>query len=103
MQNEELQGRIAQLRVDNEELRTMVSDRESNILELQLNNDMLTARLADSTSQVGQDPSEQVRAACSSVLYTIVCYCKHHQPGMLIAVTLNSAQWMKSKWQVSTA
>ena len=70
----------------------MVSDRESNILELQLNNDMLTARLADSASQVGQDPSEQVRATYSSFLYTIVCYCKHHKPGMLIAFILNPAQ-----------
>jgi hypothetical protein len=46
VQNEELQGRVAQLRVDNEELRSMISDRETSILELQLNNDMLTARLA---------------------------------------------------------
>lgn len=60
MQNEELQGRVAQLRVDNEELRSMVSDRESSILELQLNNDMLTARMADSATDLGRDRSQQV-------------------------------------------
>ena len=93
LQNEELQGRIAQLRVENEELRTMVSDRESSILELQLNNDMLTARLADSGSQVGQDPSEQVNR-CMAFLCTFVRTDnpKSHgvrYPGMLIAIILS--------------
>jgi hypothetical protein len=60
VQNEELQGRVAQLRVDNEELRSMVSDRESSILELQLSNDMLTARLADSAAELHEHPSQQV-------------------------------------------
>lgn len=67
LQNEELQGRVAQLRVDNEELRSMVSNRESSILELQLNNDMLTARLADSAADFGPDPSQQV---CPVLRYT---------------------------------
>lgn len=38
----------------------MISDRESSILELQLNNDMLTARMADSAADLGPDRSQQV-------------------------------------------
>lgn len=66
LQNEELQGRVVQLRVDNEELRSMVSDHESSILELHLNNDMLTARLADAAADLGPDPSQQVRPVVPS-------------------------------------
>jgi peptidoglycan hydrolase CwlO-like protein len=65
MQNEELLARIRTLEADSSELRSMVADRESGILELQLNNDMLTARLADSNGDRDTACAKQVSAAAN--------------------------------------